>query len=110
MKKYFIHVCVDEMPLEVYAFRVSVHKSGDPESPKTHSQDPNCPSEPIRWVEIECLRPWGHPTRNEIWGTGQKAKASEYIAGILIRGEYAKLIGPGEAPEPPSRARKAEDL
>jgi len=49
-----------------------------------------------KWVTIEFTRGWGHPTRNEIYGPGDRARVSEYIASILVPGT-AKIVEPGEA-------------
>jgi hypothetical protein len=46
-------------------------------------------------VRIRFLKPWGHPTRDLICGTGDVAKVSQWIANNLINSGYAE---PYEAP------------
>lgn len=42
---------------------------------------------------IEFTRSWGHPTRWEIYGTGQRARVSRRIADNLVSGGYARIVG-----------------
>lgn len=42
-------------------------------------------------VDIRFIAAWGHPTRNEVFGPGSKARVSPYIARILISGGYAEV-------------------
>jgi len=43
-------------------------------------------------VRMEFLRAWGHPTRNEVYGPGNRVRVSEYIAGILEKNGIAKRL------------------
>lgn len=40
-------------------------------------------------VRIEFIKAWGHPTRNEVYGPGNRARVSRWIADNLISGGYA---------------------
>jgi hypothetical protein len=41
-------------------------------------------------VVVEFVQAWGHPTRNEIYGEGQRVRVTPEVAKMLINGGYAK--------------------
>jgi hypothetical protein len=45
-------------------------------------------------VRIEFIKPWGHPTRNQILGTGDRCRCSRQNAKILVDGGYARYLDP----------------
>lgn len=42
-------------------------------------------------VWIQFIKPWGHPSRNEVFGYPQIVLASHWAATILVRTGYAKF-------------------
>ena len=43
-------------------------------------------------IKIEFLKPWGHPTRWEIYGTGERYWVTPWQAEHLVGSGYAKLV------------------
>lgn len=44
-------------------------------------------------TRIEFLKVWGHPTRNEIFGPGDKVRCRKEAAEMLVKQGIAKYLG-----------------
>lgn len=44
------------------------------------------------WVWVKFLKPWGHPCKSLIMGTGHLATVSPWVAENLTKGGYVEVV------------------